>query len=99
MRPSTNADLHRTPVDFSAPDSYQPKRTRWPGLIGAAAIVGAVVTLALLSHDNSANHPASPVASGAKPPAETTPPVDAAKQAVPPGESSKDALPAAPAQR
>ena|SRR5512144_1183103 len=57
MDPSElNSDQTRSDAS-SAPQrqaSYRPQRARWPGLVGAAAILAAVVALVAWSrHDNS----------------------------------------------
>jgi hypothetical protein len=48
----------RNPNDrANRPSTYTPHRSRWPGLLGAAAIVAAVVGVALWMRDDAPKEP------------------------------------------
>ncbi len=48
MEPPRNPNDHAT-----RPSTYTPHRSRWPGLLGAAAIVAVVVGVAMWLRDDS----------------------------------------------
>jgi hypothetical protein len=82
--------LHNPNDRAPRPSTYSPKRSRWPGLLGAAAIVAAVVGVAMWAQHDDAREAQSPQSNGAN---VSAPPHPA------PSQDSRVATQPAPAQQ
>lgn len=62
--------LHNPNEGAPRPNTYAPKRSRWPGLVGAAAVVAAVIGVAMWGrHDDARKAETGP---GVTAPAQTS---------------------------
>lgn len=89
------------PTAMSRPTTYQPKRSPWPGLLGAAVLVAAVAAVVAWNAGTD-NTPKAPVDIGATTPTPTpASPADASKGAAqdPAVADSTRVTPAAPAKQ
>jgi hypothetical protein len=89
--------LHDLNDRASRPSTYMPKRSRWPGLLGAAAIMAAVMGVAMWAQHDDARKAEAQLDKGASVAVPAQPGSETAQPA--PSQDSQVATQPAPARR
>lgn len=89
--------LHNPNDRAPRPSTYSPERSRWPGLLGAAAIVAAVVGVATWAQHDDARTAEAPQGNGASVSVPAQPGADSTHPA--PSQDSRVAAQPAPSQQ